>query len=487
MRILFASSEAYPLIKTGGLADVAGSLPRALVSLKQDIRLILPAYPQAREKLGKSKTVAEFEIAGHAVRLLQGRLPGTRVTTWLLDCPPLFDRPGNPYLNEQGQPWPDNAERFALFARVLQHLALDRAGLGWQPDLLHCNDWQTALAPALLAQENRRPATLFTIHNLAYQGLFDHATFARLGLPGSLWSHHALEFHQQLSFIKGGLVFADHINTVSPSYAEEIQRPEFGCGLDGLLRHRRAVLSGILNGIDTDEWNPGTDPRLVQNYNRRTLARKTLNKTALQRHFGLPEEPAHLLFGFIGRLVEQKGLDDILASLPAMMNEAVQFAFLGSGQSHYEQALAELAARHPGKVAVEIGYSEELSHRIEAGADAFLMPSTFEPCGLNQMYSLRYGTLPIVRETGGLRDTVVDISEDNLKNDRATGVVFSGEGEDNLLRALRRAQQLYQDQGLWKQVQLAAMRQDFSWRRSAQAYLDLYRACLARNPAPLLA
>ena len=485
--ILFASSEAYPLIKTGGLADVAGSLPRALLSLKQDIRLILPAYPEARQRIGKHKTIASFKLDGHALNLLQGRLPGTRVTTWLLDCPDFFDRPGNPYLNQQGEVWPDNAERFALFSKAVHMLAMNQLGLDWQPDLVHCNDWQTALVPALLDQESQRPASLFTIHNLAYQGLFDHDTFIRLGLPDQFWHADALEFYQQLSFIKGGLVFADSINTVSPSYAEEILQPEFAYGLDGLLRHRQQALSGIINGIDIDEWNPGTDPRLVQNYNRRSLAKKVINKTALQKEFKLPDKADSILFGFIGRLVEQKGLDDILASLPTILDSAVQFVFLGSGLHDYEQALTELATRYPEKIAVQIGYSEELSHRIEAGADAFLMPSTFEPCGLNQLYSLRYGTLPVVRKVGGLNDTVTDISQQNLDGGSATGIVFNDAGADSLLKALQRTQKLYRDKAIWKQVQLAAMSQDFSWHHSAQAYLDLYSESIKRNPKPLLA
>ncbi len=485
-RILFATSEAYPLIKTGGLADVAGSLPRALLSLKQDIHLILPAYPEARKRMGKCKTIADFELGGHSIKLLQGRLPGSRVTTWLLDCAKFFDRTGNPYMNEQGRIWPDNAERFALFSKAICHIAMDRIGLDWQAELVHCNDWQTALVPALLDQENRRPATLFTVHNLAYQGLFDYDTFVKLGLPAHLWQHEALEFYNQLSFIKGGLVFADSINTVSPSYAEEIQRPEFGYGLDGLLRHRRQQLSGILNGIDVNEWNPGTDPRLVQNYNRRSLAKKVLNKTALQHYFKLPEEPDTLLFGFIGRLVEQKGLDDILASLPGIIDRPIQFVFLGSGQPEYEHSLRKLAGLHPNKIAVQIGYSEELSHRIEAGADAFLMPSTFEPCGLNQLYSLRYGTLPVVRKVGGLNDTVKDIQPKNLEDNSATGIVFTGAAGDGLSEALHRTQQLYQNKTHWKQVQLTAMRQDFSWRRSAQTYLELYRTSLERNPKSLI-
>ena len=484
MRILFATSEAHPLIKTGGLADVSGSLPRALLSLGHDVRLLLPAY---RDALAKAravgiKKIAAFALDGYAVNLFESRLPGTRVKTWLLDCPELFDRPGNPYLDADGHPFADNDRRFLLLSRAAAELALDRCGCEWQPDVLHCNDWQTALAPALLhaeAQQQRvekqRPATIFTIHNLAYQGLFSHAVFLATNLPARFWSYDALEFHNQFSFIKGGLVFADRVNTVSPSYAREIQTPEFGYGLDGLLRYRGTHLSGILNGIDADEWNPGTDTHLVQRYNRRTLALKVQNKLALQRQFGLPQNGAIPLAGFIGRLVEQKGIDWLLACIDTLLEHNAQLVLLGSGAREFEQALRAAMKKHPQCIAVTIGYSETLAHRIEAGADIFLMPSRFEPCGLNQMYSLRYGTVPLVHRVGGLADTVVDMSAAAMIDGSANGFVFEDATADAMRAALVRALQTYRDSKRWRQLQLNGMNRNFSWQHSAQAYLQLYR------------
>ena len=477
-RILFTASEAFPLIKTGGLGDVAGSLPRALLGLKQDVRLILPAYTDLLGRAGRLRTVAEFPLRHFTIRLLAGTLPGSRVPLYLVDCPELFDRPGNPYLGADGQPWPDNPLRYTVFAEAVVALANDQLGLGWQPDLIHCNDWQTGLIPALLSRQAQRPATVFTIHNLAYQGLFPSQTFLDLGLPADLWHLHALEYHGQLSFIKGGLVFADRINTVSPAYAREIQTPEFGCGLDGLLRHRHTALSGILNGIDTKEWNPGTDPFLAQTYNRRSLANKAVNKSALQQNLGLQTNADALLVGFVGRLVEQKGVDIILDALEKILNLPIQLALIGSGESRFETALLNTAELHPERVAVKIGYSESLAHQIEAGSDVFLMPSRFEPCGLNQMYSMRYGTLPIVRSVGGLADTVTDSNATNLAAKTATGFVFSGDQGNDLYQTLARACKLFRDKSQWKTIQLAGMGHDFSWQNSAQEYLKLYDAAV---------
>lgn len=477
-RILFASSEVYPLIKTGGLADVSGSLPRALKSLRQEVRVILPAYAQVMEKVGKVKSVATIQLPHGEVRLLQGRLPGTQVTVWLVDYPPFFDRPGNPYLGTDGLPWHDNADRFALFSQVIVEVAQDRAGLGWKADVLHCNDWQTGLAPALLAQEAKRPATLFTIHNLAYQGLFSHSTFVALGLSPALWSHHALEFHGQLSFIKGGLVFADRVNTVSPTYAAEIQTPEFGYGLDGLLRFRTKRLSGILNGIDDKEWHPGKDPLLKSHYSYRTLDAKQPNKAAIQHAFGLPRRKKVPLIGMIGRLVEQKGIDMVLSAMHQLLEQPLQMVVLGSGESRFEHALQDWAKRYPDRLGVYIGYDEKLAHRIEAGADMFLMPSRFEPCGLNQMYSLHYGTLPIVRRAGGLADTVVDATPENIALGTANGVVFDEADGATLFAAVQRAAKLYREADTWRPMQQYAMRQEFSWRSSAARYLELYDSAL---------
>lgn len=476
--ILFAASEAFPLIKTGGLGDVAGSLPRALLGLKQDVRLILPAYADVLGRAGRLKSVAEISLHHHTIRLLAGTLPGSRVPLYLVDCPELFNRPGNPYLGADGHPWPDNAWRFMLFAEAVVQLATNQLGLDWQPDLIHCNDWQTGLIPAMLSRQVHRPATVFTIHNLAYQGLFPYQTFLDLGLPAELWHFDALEYHGQLSFIKGGLIFADRISTVSPSYAREIQTPEFGCGLDGLLRHRHAALSGILNGIDTKEWNPGTDPFLAHTYNRRSLANKAINKSALQENLGLQPNADVLLIGFVGRLVEQKGVDILLDGLEKILTLPVQLALLGSGQAQFESTFLDAAELHSDRVAVKIGYSESLAHQIEAGSDVFLMPSRFEPCGLNQMYSMRYGTLPVVRCVGGLADTVTDANAANLAAKTATGFAFSGDQGNDLYQTLRRACELYPNKSQWKTVQLTGMGLDFSWQNSAQEYLKLYHAAV---------
>lgn len=484
LKILFASSEAHPLIKTGGLADVSGSLPRALLAPGHDIRLLLPAYRDALAAAPGAKKIAAFALGDTPVSILETRLPGSRVKVWLLDCPELFDRPGNPYLDAANNPYADNDRRFMLLSRAAAELGLDRCGLGWQPDIVHCNDWQTGLAPAYLEAfaPARRPATVFTIHNLAYQGLFGYGSFAASQLPAHFWHHEALEFHNQFSFIKGGLVFADRINTVSPTYAREIQTEPFGYGLQGLLRHRGDKLSGILNGIDTDEWNPGTDPHLWQRYNRRTLALRAANKAALQEQFGLAVDAEAPLFGFVGRLVEQKGIDWILACIDALLERGAQLVVLGSGEHAFEAALREAGARNRRSLAVTIGYNERLAHRIEAAADIFLMPSKFEPCGLNQLYSLRYGAVPLVHRVGGLADTVIDANLASLADGSATGFVFDTAAQRGVaaLRAtLRRALDLFADKKRWTTLQLRGMRQDYSWAHSAEEYAGLYRSALA--------
>jgi starch synthase len=477
MNILFASSEAHPLIKTGGLADVSGSLPRALKSAKQEIRLVLPAYPAAISNADKLKLESDIVLPGARtpVRLLQGWLPGTRVRLYLVDSPEHFDRTGGPYLDEDGVEWPDNAARFALFARAVSAIAMNRAGLDWQPDLVHCNDWQTGLVPALLACRSQRPATLFTIHNLAYQGLFDWETFKELKLPFDWWSIERLEFHGQLSFIKGGLVYADWINTVSPTYADEIRTEAFGCGLEGLLQHREDRVSGILNGVDYRVWNPGKDKLLAETYTARTLERKRANKLALQRAFGLPERAGFPLLGHVGRLVEQKGLDLVIKLIPQLIKRRLQLVVLGTGQPELETALRKAAAQHPEQIGVRIDYDEQLAHLLEAGSDIFLMPSRFEPCGLNQIYSLRYGTPPIVRRTGGLADTVTDASAENIAAGTANGFLFDDISASALLEAIDRALGCYSLPDVWTGLQSNGMAADFSWSRSAEDYLELYR------------
>jgi starch synthase len=474
MNCLFVTSEVYPLIKTGGLADVSGSLPHALQQLGEDVRILLPGYRSVLEKLDRVKTVAHSHHYGQDIRILESRLPGTRVKVMLVDCPAAFDRPGNPYLDAKGQPWADNAFRFTLFCQVAVDIALNRLAFDWHVDLVHCHDWQSALVPALLSLFDERPATLFTIHNLAYQGLFDQQEYINLGLPSTLWHMHGLEYHGLFSFIKGGLVYADAISTVSPRYAQEIQSEEFGYGLAGLLAHRAERLFGILNGIDTQVWNPGTDEFLVSKYNRNNLDGKTQNKLALQQQLGLKVDASLPMFGLISRLVEQKGLEIILQAMPQLVQLPLQLVFLGSGQANYEQALSGFAEAYPDSVAVVIGYDEQLSHRIEAAADAYLMPSMFEPCGLNQLYSLRYGAIPLVTAVGGLADSVVDYSEAD-----ATGFVVSEFTAGALMVAVNRMLFVYNSPAAWTRLQLNAMAQDHSWDRSARAYLDLYQRTLA--------
>lgn len=480
MKILFASSEIYPLIKTGGLADVSGSLPRAIRNLRHDIRVVLPAYRGVAARAGKIKVLASLGLEGAPgeIRILQGRLPGSTVPLYLVDCPELFERDGGPYSAPEGGDWPDNARRFALFARAVSALALDRVGLDWAPELVHGNDWQTGLVPALLSREARRPATLFTIHNLAYQGLFPPETLAELKLPPDWWSVDGLEFYDQLSFIKGGLVYADWISTVSPTYAQEIQTPEYGCGLEGLLTTRADRLSGILNGVDYRDWSPCNDAHLVRPYSVRRQAGKADNKRALQEDFGLPPRDVPLL-GHVGRLVEQKGIDLLLEVLPELLERDIQLVILGSGHAELERMLQEIQAAHPRQVGIRIGYSEPLAHRLEAGADMFLMPSRFEPCGLNQLYSLRYGTVPIVRRTGGLADSVVDATPERLADDSATGFQFEAAEAPALLEAIERALALHAQPEAWRRLVTRGMQQDFSWPRSAQHYLELYQQLVA--------
>jgi len=486
LKILFAVSEAQPLIKTGGLADVAGSLPVALGHFGVDARLVMPAYPQAVERSLPLKEVSTIRLAGlpETVRILEGRLGG-ETPLYLVDAPSLFGRPGNPYSSSTGSDWKDNALRFASFCRAVVSIALDRAGLGWQPDLVHCNDWQTGLVPALLSSEWGRPATIFTIHNLAYQGVFDRKTFNALRLPPELWSPTGLEFHDNFSFIKGGLAFADRVTTVSPTYAGEILTSEFGYGLQGLLSHRADLLHGILNGIDYSVWDPASDPTIAQHFDAGTFNLKHINKLRLQKELGLPVGEEFLLFGHIGRLVEQKGVDLILAMLPGLIREQqTQLVLLGSGDPELETALRKETERHPDRVAVYIGYDEQLAHRIEAACDCFIMPSRFEPCGLNQLYSLRYGTVPIVHRTGGLADTVVDATPRNLLDSVATGFVFDKPDKDSLWRAMERAIQFHKRPGVWwENLAVNGMKQDFSWDASARHYMDIYRGAID-DPAP---
>ncbi len=474
-KILFVSSEAHPFIKTGGLADVAGSLPKALAELSQEVRLLIPNY-RSLQLTNEVRYVTTIRVDNRDVNILETNLPNSNVIVWLIDYVPFFGLSGNPYSDDRGQAWNNNAERFALFCRVAVEIAMNRARLHWKADIVHSNDWQTGLISALLRLEKNRPATVFTIHNLAYQGLFPSHHYYSLNLPGQLWHPEGLEFHGMLSFIKGGLVYSDRINTVSSTYALEIQTPEFGYGLEGLLRYRQDDLSGILNGIDTEQWNPQTDPFIAQHYNIQHLSEKIINKRELQQRLHLPSNDHAIVFGLISRLVEQKGIDLILDCLPDMMQMQIpiQFALLGSGDPHFEHRLRNFAHLYPQKLSVTLGYNEALAHLIEAGADIFLMPSRFEPCGLNQLYSQRYGTIPIVRQTGGLTDSVIDALPDTLDNDTASGIAFHQSSSGALIEAIKRALILYQHKETWQDLQRNCMSKDFSWRNSALHYLSLY-------------
>ncbi len=485
-KILFASSEAYPLIKTGGLADVSASLPAALTALGNQVRVLVPGYPQALDVIKKSfgrRRIAQLTIGTTAVTLWQTPVKNADITFWVAECSAFSTRSGNPYTDENDRDWSDNAERFHLFCELTRRLALGDVGLRWQPDVVHCNDWPTALAPALLHGHSNRPATVFTIHNLAYQGLFPAETRHELGLPETFWHMHSLEFYGQLSFIKGGLIYADRLTTVSPSYAGEIRTEQHGCGLDGVLRDRGEHLSGILNGVHQADWDPETDPHLPANYHADDLRNKARCKQNLVRELrldvGREEQP---LVGFIGRLVEQKGIDLIVEILPWLIAQGCRVALLGSGTPELEQRLDALARQHPGQVSLTLTYDEALAHRITAGVDLFMMPSRFEPCGLNQMYSLLYGTPPVVHSIGGLKDTVFDADE--FPMDQANGFSFNEPTPESFLQALRRALNLYQDPAHWQRLQVNGMKVDYSWQHSARAYMDVYDSALEQRTAP---
>jgi starch synthase len=456
MRVLFVTPECAPLVKTGGLGDVSGALPPALRALGMEVDVLLPGYPDVLKKIGDAAEIGRFSELGFDGRLL-------KTSHFLvIECAPLYQREGSPYQDPGGQDWPDNALRFGLLSKVAARLAP-----GY--DVVHCNDWPAALTPVFF----RKPS-LLTVHNLAFQGNFEASWLARLGLPQTLLSIDKLEFHGRISFLKGGLVHAGAINTVSPAYAREIQTAEFGCGLDGLLRERREVLSGILNGIDTEVWNPASDPHLAQRYDESSLDEKRVNKAALQRRLNLDSTKELPLVGFIGRLTHQKGADLIAAAAAELAALPAQLVVLGRGERELEGALAAAAARHPGRIAAATGFDEELAHLIEGGADIFLMPSRFEPCGLNQMYSQRYGTPPVARATGGLVDTI---------SDGETGFLFERAEPPALADAMRRAIAAWREPRRWREIQRAGMARDFSWRTAARQYARLYSRLATAQPS----
>ncbi|RZL49211.1 MAG: glycogen synthase GlgA [Variovorax sp.] len=484
-RVLQVSAELFPLLKTGGLADVAGALPAALTAAGTEPRLLVPGFPAIHDALSQECAVAPVALPWSEGRaaLLRGRLPGFDVPVYVLDAPGLFDRPGNPYADAAGVAYADNHRRFALLGLAAARLA-EGVDPSWQPDIVHAHDWHAGLACAhVSASRSRRRTearTVFTVHNLAYQGLFPADHFGDLGLPQSCYAVEGLEFYGQVSFMKAGLYFADAITTVSPSYAREVQTPEQGCGLEGLLRHRAGVLHGILNGVDYDVWSPVADAAIAATYGVEDPDGKSACKAALQRECGLALAPEAPLFGIVSRLTEQKGLPLVLEALDDLIDAGGQLVILGAGDARLEAEFAAAAARHPSRIARRTGMDEGLAHRIVAGSDVMLVPSRFEPCGLTQLYGLSYGALPLVHRVGGLGDTVVDTTLEDLAAGTATGFVFNDFTPAAYRSALRRAFALWSRREEWARVRTAAMRQRFGWSSAARRYVDIYEGLSGR-------
>ena len=479
MRVLHVAAEVYPLVKTGGLADVVAALPPALAAAGADVRLLLPGLPPILDAVQSARPVLDIGPAFGAlrVRLLLARMPGTALPVYLVDAPHLYRRGGGPYQAADGSEWPDNIRRFALLGWVAAHLAADDADPDWVPDVVHAHDWHAAMTCAYIADHPpTRAASVYSVHNMAFQGVFPPHDWSLLSLSSRFMSPSGLEYHGQISFMKAGLKFADRVTTVSPTYAHEISTHEFGCGLDGVIRGRGAAVSGILNGIDEAVWNPATDAALPERYDLDRLQGKRACRRAMQAQLGLAVDDQALLLTVVSRLTAQKGLDLVLAALPALVREGVQFAVQGTGEPTLEAAFRMAQEMHPERVRVHIGYDETRAHQLIAGADAIAVPSRFEPCGLTQMYGLRYGTVPIVRRVGGLGDTV---------NDGRTGIVFDAATPAAFEAAVRRAITLRQDNAAWTAMMRAGMAQELSWARPARDYLALYaEARRARLEAP---
>jgi starch synthase len=490
MKVLFATSEVAPLIKTGGLADVSGALPAALRQIGVDAHVLVPGYSQVTPKIEAHEVAAVFDgMPGFPpARLLSAKM-ANGVPLFVLDCPELYHRDGGPYQDSHGHDWKDNALRFGLLSKVAAVLGSAESPLGWKPDLVHCNDWQTALAPTYLHYAKGAAPSVISIHNLAFQGIFPPETVEQLHLPASSFNLNGIEYYGKMSFLKAGLIYADYITTVSPNYAIEIQHENLGFGLQGVLSARHKRLRGILNGIDADEWNPATDSHLPQTYSVEDLSGKVGCKEALQSRMGLTIEPGIPLLGTVSRFTEQKGLDLLLKVVPQIVELPAQLVMLGTGDALLQKTARDLSHKYPGKVGVIIGFDEGMSHLIEAGADMFIMPSRFEPCGLNQMYSQRYGTPPIVHATGGLVDSVVDCSDATLLNGTASGFKFSGMTAEKLYATIRRAVGVYHDKrkwshfkstSKWETLRKNCMSKNFGWTDSAEAYREVYLTVLGK-------
>ncbi len=480
MKILLASSEVHPYSKSGGLADMVGALAKFLARAGHQVGLVTPLYRGILERFPEIKPFDwNLDILLGNTHMKGGVFvheAAPNLTIYFIDHQPFYNRAG--LYNENNTDYPDNAERFIFFSKAVVHLA---RYLPWQPELVHVHDWQAGLVPALIKDHasrdgwNTAPPSCLTIHNLAYQGVFSAAKFTLTNLPPDFFQPDGVEFYRQLNCLKAGISYADLITTVSPRYAREITTELFGCGLDGTLRRRQDSLIGVLNGVDYDEWNTASNPHLKQPFTIGSITGKAADKAELQKELGLPIAPNVPLFGTITRLAHQKGVDIELGALEEMLAANMQFVLLGTGGHEFEQGFRKLARRYPDKCVVKIGFDQGLSHRIEAGCDFYLMPSQFEPCGLNQMYSLRYGAIPIVRVTGGLDDSVTDASENEEKAD---GIKFTEFTVRALAKAIRKALFLYDDQELLRHYRENAMTKDFSWERTAKSYEDIYQRLL---------
>ncbi|AOF52609.1 starch synthase [Rodentibacter caecimuris] len=473
MKVLHVCSELYPLLKTGGLADVIGALPFAQKQIGIDARILLPAYPAICRGIGETHIVAEFDnFAGHVV-LRYGEHKGVGV--YLIDAPHLYDREGNPYHDIHYNDYTDNYKRFALLGWVGAELS---TGLDswWRAEIVHAHDWHAGLSAAYLFNKGKPAKSVFTIHNLAYQGIFHHRHLYEIGLLEGMFHINGLELFGQISYLKAGLYYSDVVTAVSPTYSQEITTEEFAYGLQGLLigLREQGRLVGILNGVDETIWHPSGDGYIQYHYKQKAMDGKKKNKSALQTYFNLPVSDA-LLFVMVTRLTEQKGVDLLVESADDLVKQGGQLVILGSGSAHLEEAIRRLSATYPQNIAVKIGYDEALSHLMIAGGDVILVPSRFEPCGLTQLYGLQYGTLPLVRKTGGLADTVVNSTSENIKKHTATGFVFDHANPEELRCCLQEAFALWQEPRTWATIQRNAMEQDFSWRKVAKEYVGLYQ------------
>ncbi len=481
LEVLSVVSEVYPLVKTGGLADVAGALPGALAAEGVAVRTLVPGYPAVKAALEKPKAVMKIaDLFGGPAKVLAAR--GGGLDLFVIDAPHLYDRPGNPYADADGVEWPDNPFRFAALARVAARIGIEGAA-GFHPAVVHAHDWQAGLTAAYLEYDGRRrPGTVATIHNLAFQGQYPKDLLGPLALPDHAWAVDGVEYYDTIGFLKAGLRMSDRITTVSPTYAAEIRSGEGGMGLSGLLQGRAGVVSGILNGIDTDVWNPATDPLIAAHYDAASPSSRRANKAALQQRMGLRVDRKAMVFGVVSRLSWQKGLDMVLAGLETILACGGQLALLGSGDRDLVDGFRRAATAHPGRVACIIGYDEGLAHTIQAGSDVLMVPSRFEPCGLTQLCALRYGAIPLVTRVGGLADTIIDANEMALEAGTGTGVMFTPPHADMFRAAVQRAAGLYEDQSIWRRLMKNAMRTDVSWGRSAARATSLASMIVSARP-----